>query len=1395
MDQAIRNRLRTVVTQCRRLLEEAVSQVLQGQFGVFATGKKGEVQVEAAGRMGHLSEEDRGYREQILVHFEHLQARGGKPADALEQLIREVAFTHLNRLCAYKMMERREVWVGGHKFRESVSRGVKSQGFLFYLADHPEDERRAAAGQEDIAYKHFLQWLGGTLSEEIGVLFSPTDPANRLFPTQRVLEEVLGLLNGEDLKDIWIEDETIGWVYQYFTPKEQRDQARKESQAPRHSYELAFRNQFFTPRYVVEFLTDNTLGRLWYEMRKGDTRLKDGCRYLVRRPTEVFLRWDFGDRDRLPLFVNAALRGDFSALPETPTWDEINPFALLIDGYGESERHGLGDCGEFANARLEEYRSTGQWRGNALELWCCLFFEQRRWRHFGYAPEGDDFAAILSLYRTLRRELTEAPGELSQEELLKRPVFVPLRLPKDPREIKVLDPACGSGHFLLYCFALLLVIYEETYDDPELGPGLQGEYPTKDDLRRALPDLILRHNLHGIDIDLRCTQIAALALWLRCQRAYQEMGFRKDRPRITKSNIVCAEPMPGEGHMLKEFVAQIEPKLLGQLVEVVFDKMKLAGEAGSLLKIEEEIRDAVAEARRQWRIGPATTQMRLFGDPKPVVKQQQFDLSGITEAQFFEQAEAKVVDALRSYSEQAQNGQRLQRRLFADDSVQGFAFVDLCHKRFDVVLMNPPFGLIIAKLAYKQLLQRSYPNCWTDYFLAFIDRARNICAITGMVGAVIPNRLLDAKKARATRDMLSTNWRASIIADFGRDVMDEAAVDALLLVAPSLLHEADPCCFFVSMKTIAIEGRPGSLARWSQDPEGLKVLSLFRHIPGMPFSYNILPEVLQIWRTPHRLDPDLATVATGGKTFDDERFLRLRWEIAPPSLNDRWLSVDTGGDYQPWVSPPLFTEDWQDDGRVVRENAISRYGTDAQVMQSSKFWLKPGLAYPYTSSIGFGTRIFPAGTILSTDAIAVSPNEGVNPLVVLGSLSSSWAGELLTVFGDHRKTENSSVKSLPLHLDTSSEQEVGRLAKEAVGHLIRFETYREVSPYFFCPPGIGDISELAGELRAVQGTLDDVCRHLFSVPDGIIPAVDHTALIPTFVNEPTSYQRTEMLLSYCFGVAFGRWDVRRAVDPQMDRHLPDPFEVLPSCSPGMLQGAEGLPATHDTLLSGYPVEIGWDGIMTDDADHPDDIIRRVRDVLEVIWKDRTDAIEKEAWDILGVADLRDYFRKPGAGGLWDDHIKRYSKSRRKAPIYWLLQSSKKNYALWIYYHRLDKDILFKALHNYVEPKIRREDARLDELRSQKCGLDPSAKGAKKFDKEIDRQEAFLSELRDFEDKLRRAANLHLAPDLNDGVVLNIAPLHELVPWKEAKSYWEELLAGKYEWSSIGKQLRERGIVP
>jgi hypothetical protein len=421
---------------------------------------------------------------------------------------------------------------------------------------------------------------------------------------------------------------------------------------------------------VVEFLTDNTLGRIWFEMRKGDTKFKDQCSYMVRRPTEIFLKEC-----------------------EQPPKD---------------------------------------------------------------AGEGRD--------------------DLSQPERFKFPVHIPHRPKKDPRDLKVLDPACGSGHFLLYCFDLLLTIYEEAYADPELGPALQTDYPTLEDLRRHVPRLILARNLHGIDIDLRCSQIAALALWLRCQRAYLELGLKKDRPKITRSNFVCAEPMPGEEQMLTDFSGQLEPRLLGQLVKVVFDKMKLAGEAGSLLKIEEEIRDAVSQARKQWLDGPIAIQSRLFDVGTPLTEQQRFDLSGVTDAQFFEQAEEKVVDALRAYAETSKNGQRLPRQLFTEDAVRGFAFVDLCHKRFDAVLMNPPFGT--EPPSVKDYIENTYPDSKNDLYAIFVERGVELLLLRGTLGAISSRTGMFLSSLRKWREnTLMSNAGLTVLADLGMGVLDTAMVE------------------------------------------------------------------------------------------------------------------------------------------------------------------------------------------------------------------------------------------------------------------------------------------------------------------------------------------------------------------------------------------------------------------------------------------------------------------------------------------------------------------------------------------------------------------------------------------------------------------------------------------
>jgi hypothetical protein len=1169
-------------------------------------------------------------------------------------------------------------------------------------------------------------------------------------------------------------------VYQYFTPKELRQNVRQESQAPRNSYELAFRNQFFTPRYVVEFLTDNTLGRIWYGMRKGDTALKDQCRYMVRRPNEVFL-----------------MQGQ-----EPPT---------------------------------------------------------------DAATETD----------------------LSQEELLKRPAFIPHRPKKDPRELKIMDPASGSAHFLLYGFDLLETIYVEAYDDPDLGRALKKDYPTIDALLKDVPRLILAHNLYGIDIDKRATQIAALALWLRCQRAYKEMGLTKDRPKITRSNMVCAEPMPGEKEMLKEFTAELQPKLLGHLVEVVFDKMKLAGEAGSLLKIEEELREAIANAKRQWateheRAVDKKGHPMLFSQAEMARTErgprqpQLFDVSEITEEQFWNEAEGMVVDALRDYAAHATNGGRLRRQLFAEDAGHGFAFVDMCQKRFDVVLMNPPFGQ--PSLGASRYTDEGYSDSKAELYAAFVRRGVSLLIPTGILGAITSRlALFSSTLEHWRREYLLGESHLLHLADLGHGVLDDAAVEAVAYTIERNRTAEEGMCVLPALGSANKGDRLAILCRPDSLDVSLTHISLFAALPYATIAYWLPPRFVQSFVSFPSFAPTNGVARVGLKTDDDFRFLRLAWECSPHSIGRRWRFFAKGGEYSPFYDDIHLLVDWDDDGKAMRKFIEQKYSWTKRASSVDRYG-DPGLTYPERTTSEFSPRPLPKGTFFSNAGQAILCKDEPTSDAMLAICYTRLFRIILEMFvgsGELARHYRAGLLSScpipplvgPIAVELAqnggtaakcaregwSENETSRFFQglALAGHgtvkdvalvrcvrdedrwlnLANLSWRNEVlvqALYALSPVDRMMVDRLYGihPTQYSDGGIDDadLMRWMSMSPDALVDMVcanagktrQHSKLshwadrryegIAHLTRKSLSdvigarrrlgwipndriVQAAKDVLSFAVGCSFGRWDIKSTYQGT-DGVGCGLYEELPATPPAALS----LPVSQCEAPVDYPFEVEWSGIILDDTNHPSDIVQRVRDFLEVSWGGRTEAIENEICAILGIDALRDYFRKPGNGGFWDDHISRYSKSRRKAPIYWLLQSSKKNYAVWLYYHRLDKDILFKALVNYVEPKIRLEENRLAGMRGQKGPQGESGKEAKKIEKDMEKQEEFISELRDFEEKLRRAANFHLTPDLNDGVVLNIAPLWELVPWKDAKAYWEELMEGKYEWSSIGKQLREKGLV-
>lgn len=674
-DQSTRNALAKMVGECRRLLTDDIRKQLQGTYGLQPDGT-----ALAVDALGHLDERNCEVARELREWQAHLAANevgtdAKQRAAAFERMTRETAFTALNRLAALRLCEER-----GHVL-ECVRRGMASDGFQLF-----ERLTSGALGARGETYRILLDRMFDELALDLGVLFDRRDPRSLVFPDEQCLEQVLALLTAPALSHLWQEDETIGWIYQYFNDPADRKKMREQSAAPRNSYELAVRNQFFTPRYVAEFLTDNTLGRIWYEMTRGETRLKDQCRYLVRRANEIFLA------------------------PEVS------------------------------------------------------------------APDAD----------------ATATAGLSQEELLKQPISIPHRQLKDPRTILMLDPACGSMHFGLYAFDLFEVIYDEAWElENELGadalsrpPGmnaLHDSYPAKDSFLKDVPRLTVEHNIHGIDIDPRCAQIAGLSLWLRAQKTWQQLGLKPaERPAIKRSNIVCAEPMPGEKELLSEFVDRefpaAERSVFLRLLEAVFDKMQLAGEAGSLLKIEEEIRSDIAEAKKIWKDAPKEKQAWLFPETAPAQpKQMTFDLSGITDEQFWGRVEDRIYTALHDYAERAENGGGFQRQLFAEDTVRGFALIDVCRKRYAVVLMNPPFGQP-SRLARDQMA-RDFAGC-TDIYAAFLSCGLFRTEAGGSIGAITSRTGFFQSRFRKWRE--STLLKEAVpvvVADLGEGVLDSAMVE------------------------------------------------------------------------------------------------------------------------------------------------------------------------------------------------------------------------------------------------------------------------------------------------------------------------------------------------------------------------------------------------------------------------------------------------------------------------------------------------------------------------------------------------------------------------------------------------------------------------------------------
>lgn len=645
-DPSTRGRLQKLVNNGRALLSDEFSIQLRQTYGLDPmTGD-----VTPMERLTHLDDRQRHTAEVLrltLAHYLGAEADDtGHRVAVLDRMVREQAFTVLNRLAALLMMEARGQLI------ESVSKGYQSRGYQLY-----SKMAGTALGETGQAYQAYLFSVFDELAQELPDLFDRYAAHGLLFPRETALRALLEELNHHEIEPLWAEDETLGWIYQYFNSKEERKAMRDASQAPRNSRELAVRNQFFTPRYVVEFLVDNTLGRLWFNATGGATGLRDRCQYLLVKPDETQ-----------------------SAHPEP----------------------------------VEGRSSTGSDR-TAIGL-------------------------------------------------------------RDPRTLKLLDPACGSMHFGLYAFDLFAEIYREAWDwEQQHGPGslifpsahagegagergqafkpLCQTYADEAAFLRDIPRLIIEHNLYGVDIDARAAQIASLALWLRAQRAWHEAGVKaKDRPLIGRGHVVAAVAPPAERELRRQLAAHLdEPD--AELFDKTLQLLKGLPELGVLLQVERELPHLMET---------------VYGRNTDLFNDRQI-------AKTWVRIESDLRAALTEFAHAAQS--TCQGRLFAQDALQGLRLIDLCREVFDVVVMNPPFGALASNT--KDLLAKAYPRSKNDLLAIMVERGLQLLRPGGRLGAITSRTCFFLSSFQKWReDVVLGIARPEVMADLGHGVMDDAMVEA-----------------------------------------------------------------------------------------------------------------------------------------------------------------------------------------------------------------------------------------------------------------------------------------------------------------------------------------------------------------------------------------------------------------------------------------------------------------------------------------------------------------------------------------------------------------------------------------------------------------------------------------
>ena len=935
---------------------------------------------------------------------------------------------------------------------------------------------------------------------------------------------------------------------------------------------------------------------------------------------------------------------------------------------------------------------------------------------------------------------------------------------KKVEDIKLLDPCCGSGHFLVKAFDMLYEMYVE-----------EGIY-TKEEI----PYKILDNNIYGIDIDLRAVQLTGLILFIKVKSYLKENGFNSNTKGKLSVNLVCADSILLNGNRLKELKEKHKDnKTILKMIEIIYEEFEDVRLKGSLIQPEKKLFPLFEEyknriALRELSKVKRTKKKQTEGQQNLLEKAEEISFSEYKSQRDFTKEERELMISLDAIYSEAIKANDISRQLFASEAKKSVKLVDIFMKQYDVVVTNPPYmGKKNMSDKLREFINANYNGYENDLYSAFIIRCLQFLNAKGILGMITQESFMFISSYSKLRDYL----------------LDIITVKKLIHLGPFAFEEISgqkvSTCMFVFEKSPAFENSKGVYVKLndintSADKEiVLKEIqsgkhqqnrvfnvkqTFFKNIEGSPIIYWISQKLMDILSNNQSLYPK-AEAKTGINTGKNSKFVRYWWEIRE-ECSKKFVPYAKGGGATRFYGAQEHVVWWNPE--EMKKHPGCR-------LMNQDLFFKEGLTFSGVNSQRFAVRYLPEGFIFDSGGSFINCKQ-IDVYYLLGFLNTKFVNYYLDLFNPTINFKNNDIHRLPFIFEESIVEQVRNNVKQIIDLKKSFLKYDETDKLyerdylaeireFDLKKSVLHMTKLKLEYFRKIDLNDDIFNKLYGLDDNDIKTIENLNecsdeqiikhiselgkinLVAKKINTKesriaflkltneivTALEKKEVvcnLISYFVGCIFGRW--------KLDSITVSDDGIIPLNSSIYLEK---------------------------------DIVERIYECISILFgEEKIETIIESMEEVLEIS-IEEYIRKY----FFDDHKSKY----QKRPIYWHICSPKKTFNCFVYYHKLDDDTLYKVKSIYLKQMIDRYEEDLKYYTNQL--IEARTKGDKSKEKGLKDKcsdlEAKLEDLNILDKSIMEI--LPYKPNVDEGVLYNIIPIEAILSSpvsteEEREDYYKEV---------------------